>query len=98
MRALLYGATLLAWILVAALVTVASGHFAVTSHKHEASAVIERNPSPVPIEQLATPGATSARSSAGPDVAQSSLSQSLPVTRFRFGFLEFEEEPDAPTE
>jgi hypothetical protein len=98
MKVLLNGAILLAWMFVAAIVITAPGYLAVTPHEHEASAVIERIPSTHLVEQFPAPSAASASSSASPSSAQSPPSPLLPGARLRFGFLEFEDDPDPPTE
>jgi len=84
------------WILAVAIIGAGLAHLTVASHVCRGAGLVERISTPA-IKVIAPPGAASTPPAVGPRNRLAS-SPALPEMKFRFGFLEFEDDPDASTE
>ena len=84
------------WILPVAIIGAGLVYLSVASHEPGAAALIGRARSTPIVKVTVPPGAESAHAAAGPSTMPAA-SPALPIAKFRFGFLEFEDDADAST-
>jgi hypothetical protein len=82
------------WILPAAIVATASAYLTLAWHQHGAAAHIEQSRGAPIAQEIAPAGVSYLHSAAGADSAHS-LPPAFSSASFRFGFLEFEDDPVA---
>ena len=85
------------WLLAAAIIGAGFGSLTVASHVRGAAVPIEHVRSTPVVKAIVRAGVESAHTAAGPGSARPS-SPAFSGAGFRFGFLEFEDDPDASAE
>jgi hypothetical protein len=90
-------ATLSKWIFAAVIIGAGLAYLTVASHLRGAAASIEQVRSP-PIVKVIVPASVEGVQTAAVPSSARSYSVGEPGSKFRFGFLEFEDDPDALAE
>jgi hypothetical protein len=85
------------WILAVAIVGAGLICLTVASHVRGAAAPVAQVHSSPIMTATVPPSTESAHAAVGPGITPP-LSQALPIAKYRFGYLEFENDPDASTE